>query len=333
MKILYCGVMQGTSKSRFDGLKALGNEVAYFDYFEQSITSERWFQRLEKFHINHLNQRAINTKLIKKIKNNMPEMLWIDKGTSILKDTLKEIKKINKDVIIIHHCTDDVSLSAHNFKNYLDSLNYYDAHFTCNKYNINELEGISSSKFFYNELGYDHNIFKPSNDEKKYDLFFIGHHEPDYEKYVSKLINLNLRFFLGGPGWQRSELPKSKISFNNFDEKLYHKVIKQSRAGLGLYSSWNRNITSSRIFEIPASKAALIVKRNSFIEQLYVEDKEAIFFDNDKELSEKIDFFINQPNILNEIAENGYKRCLQNKCSWENRIYEAFQDLINSKII
>ena len=67
-------------------------------------------------------------------------------------------------------------------------------------------------------------------------------------------------------------------------------MIKQSRAGLGLYSSWNRNITSSRIFEIPASKAALIVKRNSFIEQLYVEDKEAIFFDNDKELSEKLIF-------------------------------------------
>ena len=61
--------------------------------------------------------------------------------------------------------------------------------------------------------------------------------------------------------------------------------------------------------------------------------KKLFFFDNDKELSEKIDFFINQPNILNEIAENGYKRCLQNKCSWEDRIYEAFQDLINSKII
>jgi len=333
MKILYCGVMHGTSKSRFDGLKALGNEVKYFDYFEQSLTSKRWIQRLEKFKINHLNQIVVNTKLIKEIKTMMPKMLWVDKGTMILKETLKEIKKINKNIIIVHHCTDDVSFSSHNFKNYLESLNYYDAHFTCNKYNINDLEKISNSKFFYNELGYDHNIFQPSNDEKKYDLFFIGHHEPDYEKYISKVINLKLRFFIGGPGWHRSELPQSKISFTNYDEKIYQKVINQSKAGLGLYSAWNRNISSGRIFEIPACKVALIVKRNSFIEQLYVENRDAIFFDSTEELFEKMQFLINQPDELNLIAENGYKRCIQNKCSWKDRIYEAWQDLENAKII
>ena len=104
---------------------------------------------------------------------------------------------------------------------------------------------------------------------KKYDLFFIGHHEPEYEKYVSEVINKDISFFLGGPGWFSSNIPKSNISFNSFNEDIYPKIINQSSAGLGLYSSWNRNISSGRIFEIPATGAALIVKRNTFILQIF----------------------------------------------------------------
>ena len=333
MKILYCGTIAGTSKSRYEALKSLGNDVTYFDYYAQSFTNTKWSQRLERLRINYINEKIVNTKLIKQIKIFMPDILWVDKGTYIYKKTLEDIKTIKKDIVIIHHNTDDVELSKHSFNNYFESLDLYDAHFTCNKFNIDYLKQVSTSNFFYNELGYDHNIFFPINDKRKYDLFFIGHHEPDYEMYVSEIINKNLRFFLGGPGWYKSKLPKSKISFNHFDEHLYQKIINQSKAGLGLYSSWNRNISSSRIFEVPASKTALIVKRNSFVEQLYAEDKEAIFFDSPAELNEKMQFLINQPEELNAIAENGYKRCIENKCSWEDRIDEAWQDLENAKII
>ncbi len=54
------------------------------------------------------------------------------------------------------------------------------------------------------------------NSDKKYDLFFIGHHEPEYEKYVSEIIETDTKFFLGGPGWYSSKISKSNISFNNF---------------------------------------------------------------------------------------------------------------------
>lgn len=333
MKVLYCGTMGGTSKSRCEGLKALGFNVKAFDHFQHSYTSPLWFQRLENRNLNYLNNKRINSRLIDNVKEYSPDIIWIDKGTYIYKKTLEEIKSMNKKLVIVHHNTDDVEFSKHNFKNYFDCLDLYDAHFTSNKFNIDYLKKISNSFFFYNEIGYDHNIFKPRNQKINYDLFFIGHHEPEYELYISKLANKDIKFFLGGPGWYNSNIPKSQIRFNHFDEKLYQKIINQTKIGLGLYSSWNRNISSGRIFEIPASRVALVVKRNSFIEKLYIEDEEAIFFDSEKELNDKIDFLLKNPQKLNDISENGYKKCIANKCSWKDRVEEAVLDLKNANII
>ena len=204
-----------------------------------------------------------------------PDLLWIDKGTYVYPETLKKIKNFTKKIQIIHHCTDDIETGIHKFNNYLNSLDLYDAHFTSNKFNIDYLKKISKSHFFYNALGYDHNIFYPNNGEKEYDLCFIGHYEPEYEKYVSVAAKKEINFFLGGEGWGSSAISKSKISFTRHNEKICPEIVANSWASLGLYSSWNRNVYSGRVLEIPAQKTVLIVKRNNFIETLYNEDSEA----------------------------------------------------------
>jgi len=288
---------------------------------------------LEKKSLNNLNLRAVNFRLLNEVKKLNPDLIWIDKGTYIYKETLEKIKEFNHKAILIHHNTDDIESDKHQFSNYFNSLDLYDAHFTCNKFNIDHLKKISKSYFFYNEIGYDQNIFYPNKQNKKYDLFFIGHHEPEYEKYISEIIVKDINFFLGGPGWHSSNIPKSKIAFNHFNEKIYPKIINQSFAGLGLYSKWNRNISSGRIFEIPATKVALIVKRNNFIESLYKEDSEAIFFDNPRDFSSKLEYLFKNQNLLQEIANNGYERCLNNKCTWDDRIKEAIDCLKQEKII
>ena len=138
---------------------------------------------------------------------------------------------------------------------------------------------------------------------------------------------------LGGAGWNSSKISKSKIAFSHHDEEICPKIVSESLASLGLYSSWNRNVYSGRVLEIPAQKTALIVKRNSFIESLYDEDSEAIFFDNSDELSSKLDEIFKDKSILKDIAHNGYKRCLANKCSWEDGMRAAINDLQSSNLI
>ena len=331
MKILYCGPNNGTSRSRKNGLIKMNHDVINFELEKNIFTNFKLFQYLEQKSLNSLNLKIVNRRLLNEVKKYNPDLVWVDKGTYLYKETLEKIKK--KNIVIIHHNTDDIESNKHQFSNYMNSLDLYDAHFTCNKFNIDYLKKISSSYFFYNEIGYDQNIFYPDNSEKKYDLFFIGHHEPEYEKYISKIIDSDINFFLGGPGWHNSKIEKSKISFNHFNEKIYPKVLNFSFAGLGLYSKWNRNISSGRIFEIPACKTALVVKRNHFIESLYKEDSEAIFFDNPSELNSKIKSLVNNKKTLIEIAENGYKRCLKNQCTWDERIEDAFNELAVNKII
>ena len=333
MKILYCGPKGGTCESRKNGLINMGYNVFDFGLEENILTNQKWFQFLEQKSLNSLNLKRFNHRLLKMTEKIAPDLLWIDKGTYVYPETLKKIKNFTKKIQIIHHCTDDIEAGIHKFNNYLNSLDLYDAHFTSNKFNIDYLKKISKSHFFYNALGYDHNIFYPNNGEKKYDLCFIGHHEPEYEKYVSVAAKKEINFFLGGEGWGSSAIPKSKIAFTRHNEKICPEIVANSWASLGLYSSWNRNVYSGRVLEIPAQKTVLIVKRNNFIETLYNEDSEAIFFDNSKELSSKLDNLFQDKNTLKKIAENGYKRCLANKCTWEDGMRAAIYDLELAKLI
>ena len=86
-------------------------------------------------------------------------------------------------------------------------------------------------------------------------------------------------------------------------------------------------------FTPPPTNISTIVKRNSFIESLYDEDNEAIFFDNSDELSSKLDQLFRDKSILKDIANNGYKRCLTNKCSWEDGMRAAINDLQTANLI
>tara|TARA_B100001250_G_C19812698_1_gene796565 strand:+ start:2013 stop:3017 length:1005 start_codon:yes stop_codon:yes gene_type:complete len=333
IKILYCGPDGGTCRSRKNGFIAMGYDVIDFTLQQNILTNLKWFQFLEQKSLNSLNLKILNDRLLKTTKKNNPNIVWIDKGTYVYPETLSKIKDFNKNIKIVHHCTDDVEAGIHKFNNYLKSLDLYDAHFTCNEFNIDYLKKISTSNFFYNALGYDHTIFYPNDGTKKYDLCFIGHHEPQYEKYISVATKKEINFMLGGAGWNSSKISKSKIAFSHHDEEICPKIVSESLAGLGLYSSWNRNVYSGRVLEIPAQKTALIVKRNSFIESLYDEDSEAIFFDNSDELSSKLDEIFKDKSILKDIAHNGYKRCLANKCSWEDGMRAAINDLQSSNLI
>ena len=58
------------------------------------------------------------------------------------------------------------------------------------------------------------------------------------------------------------------------------------------------------------------------LESLYVENKEAVFFDTSEELKKKVKYYLLNKEERNKIAKNGRERCLANKCSWHDRIVE-----------
>jgi spore maturation protein CgeB len=54
--------------------------------------------------------------------------------------------------------------------------------------------------------------------------------------------------------------------------------------------------------------------------RLFVENREVVFFRNKYELLEKIVFYLNNPDLRNEIAKNGYEKVQSYKHEVNDRI-------------
>jgi spore maturation protein CgeB len=92
----------------------------------------------------------------------------------------------------------------------------------------------------------------------------------------------------------------------------YLKAIQLAKVSLGLLSKGNRDLHTTRTFEIPYCGGLFCAERTSEHLQLYQEDIEAVYWSDAKECINKCQKLLNDDKMRNEIAEQGRIRCLRN---------------------
>jgi len=342
MRILYAGRLNpaATSLARMRGLVELGHLVMPLDYdshifFRNKISCS--------FHIYFLwgpGIKSLNQELIRKAREGKPDLVWIDRGVYFWPKTLLTVKQDTK-ALLVHHNTDDIIFQKHYFRNYYKALDIYDAHFTSNLHNIQELGTMTKSYVGYNELGYDDTLFRPLqlNDNDKWlesEIFFIGHWEENTEKYIKLLVEAGLPVTVRGQKWlkvTKNRLPKGVVKSGPVYLEDYVKAINAGKIGLGIVSKWNRNHTSPRLFEIPACGTMLLAPRNEVVEKLFEDGKGVVFFKDSNELIEKAKYYLNHPEERKAIAAAGRQRCLANKWSWKDRVVEVLEELKDRSLL
>ena len=107
------------------------------------------------------------------------------------------------------------------------------------------------------------------------------------------------------------------IKSGTLNEEEYVKALCSGKIGLGILSKWNRNLTTSRVFDIPACGIFLLVSRNPSMQNLYREGVEAEFFSSTEELVQKARFYLEHE----EKRKNQYKKTgklLRDRLNWKN---------------
>ena len=77
--------------------------------------------------------------------------------------------------------------------------------------------------------------------------------------------------------------------------------------GLGLLSKRFPELHTTRTFEIPACRTALLTERNQET-QSFFQETEAIFYENTDELIKKVKYYQEDTNELELITRRGYDR-------------------------
>lgn len=85
-------------------------------------------------------------------------------------------------------------------------------------------------------------------------------------------------------------------------------LLGSAKMGLNILRPQNEEGHNIRTYEIPATGTLMLSERSRELLNLFVEDKEAVYFSNPDELKQKVEYLLQNPALIKSISEAGYKK-------------------------
>ena len=194
---------------------------------------------------------------------------------------------------------------------------------------LSKLKEINVTNAYYLPMAADINFHKKQNltqeEEQFYkaDLAFMGAGYPNRRVAFRALLKYNFKIW--GSDWQGDELLAKYLQKNGErispEESL--KIYSATKINLNLHSSINaQNLISHgdfvnpRTFELASLNAFQLVDKRQLMDEHFIctsldnpcKNAELATFNSMEELQENILFYLNHPELRNQIAENARKR-------------------------
>ena len=265
-----------------------------------------------------LDTTNVNKKILTAIRDSSFDVVWIEKGNMIWPLALWKIKK-HAPLAKLISCSEDDMYATHGHSLwYRIGLHHYDLVFTTKAYNLAELKlfGAKETKLFLES--YDEIIHKPMKlteiERKRFtcDVGAMGAFEEERAEALIYLARHGVRVNVWGNDWARLTYQHPNLVIKNeylFGED-YAKAICATRINLNFLRKINRDEVTSRSVEIPACGGFMLGERTSRHLEFFEEGREAEFFDSNKEMLEKVRYYLENNEKRENIARAGRNRCI-----------------------
>lgn len=140
----------------------------------------------------------------------------------------------------------------------------------------------------------------------EYDVTFIGQSYGRRPHFVKLLGDSGIKIEAFGYGWPNGPIASEKIT-----PTLRSSKITLNFSGSGLFAEQYRpqqKQIKARVFEVPGSGGFLLTEWAPGIEQEYDLSREIDVFKNDRELVDKVRFYLAHPEERDRRAERAYER-------------------------
>ena len=299
LKVVHCAnfseskfgqVFYSIDRKITNGLIRNGHFVHDFSYRE--IAKNLTFLKRKK-----LGAKKMNEKLLETISNIEPDLLLLGHSELVYTSTLKKIKESFPYIKIAMWWVDPFDRIAHinDRLPYLDTFfattspEYYKQFFT-NRTNFEYMpnmcdDSIETLKAFENQT-YD------------FDLIFIGRSDDKRKDFINKLSNMEeIDFKIFGND-------KQSLIFG----QDFLNTITKSKMAIN-YSRYNDIplYSSDRVIQLLAQGCLVFSPKIPEFDTLFLED-EIIYFDDFKDLKEKLIFYKNNEEKRVEISKKGWKK-------------------------
>jgi len=95
--------------------------------------------------------------------------------------------------------------------------------------------------------------------------------------------------------------------------------LKTYSIQLNIFRPHNIGSHNMRTFEIPAIGGLQLAPESAENREFFLPDSEIVLYSSVEELNEKINWLLENPNIVKDIKEASYKKCLASEYSYFHR--------------
>jgi hypothetical protein len=256
------------------------------------------------------------------------DVTFVDNGELVGCNMLSLLRKVSP--LIINYNNDDPfgGRDKKKWRLYLEAVPHYDLLAVVRPVNVAEAYSLGAKKVLQvfmavDELDGPREITPQDRRRFPHEVLFIGTWMPERGPFLQELLRAGVPLAIYGNDWQKApEWPALQTVWQGpaIYGDDYLKAIQLAKVSLGLLSKGNRDLHTTRTFEIPYCGGLLCAERTSEHLQLYQEDIEAVYWSDVQECIEKSKKILNDDKMQAKIAEKGRIRCLCNGIFNENNL-------------
>jgi len=322
LSILYLGVDRGTSRHRLNSLRRLGHSVCVVD--PESLL---WYQAAVDYWIRHGSGIFIGGSARRRVLSALGsrefDLAFVNGGALVDRALATELKR--RCAAVVNYNNDDPfgRRDGGKWRLYLKALPVYDLAIVVRECNVGEARAAGARDVLRVYMSADEVAHspRPLTEEDRYkwgsSVAFIGTWMPERGRFLARLIELGVPLAIFGDRWHKAPewpllLPHWRGP-NLFADDDYAKAVQCAGVCLGLLSKGNRDLSTTRSFEIPHLGGVLCAERTSEHLDLYREDEEAVFWDGPEECAEKCRLLLAGAGFRKRLSEAGRERCVRNQ--------------------
>lgn len=321
-----------------------GHEVIkfkWYTYFQQNgFILIRILKRLQnKFLVGGLILK-LNRDLEDVVRKNKPNLVFIYRGTHVLRITLRKLKSIDSDLVIFGFNNDDPFSPFYPFwiwRHFISCIQSYDVILAYRESNIPEYFAAGARRVSlwraYFDPARNYPIKADSvSEEWRCDVVFIGHYENDGRlTYLEEVVKNGWSLRIYGPPYEwndileRNSILKSLSPVRLVWGEDYNYAINGAKIALCFLSKLNRDTYTRRCFEIPASGTLLVSERSDDLTKIFRPDDEVVLFGNVPEFRCVLSSLLTDLERLKAVAGAGSRRVWADRHDVDSRV----ADLLN----
>jgi len=328
MKILMVGPNQYIFLREAAILEKLGQEVLILDERREyllpaNLSHNRFLRKIIKKvrPLKVLSKRTLGLKILNAAKKFKPDLLYLKKGMLVTPDTLLKLK--DRGVKIVNWFPDDLQEFDWVSKN----AGLFDYFFSFDTYVVEKLRGRGLKNVFYLPFAADPTTYTDISFEDKYkcDVAFVGAWYPEREKLLELLTDYNLKIW-GWKNWEKTKL--SKFYYGPLPPERLGDIYNNSKINLNIHFSSAGYGANERTFEIPAAGGFELSSYRKDMAGLFEIGKEIDVFKGPEEMLAKVDFYLKNDKIRQEIKTAGHQRVLKEH-TYESRLSQMLKIITN----